>query len=314
MPSPIASWAEALACVDISKPARPCNETWGRFFPEPALLMGPQMEAKHKLYAITWLRIRPAWLYLLTTASARVTALNAQWWRDMLLGPDQQSTCSNTLNAKRMQTIKTQFSHIFREEDWNERGGWADWDGDVVKEVTDQNMPQVLWELTECSFRYDLLALDRVLVPRHTDPTYEVEREELLGRVFEDRSARTPPSIPCGPVGLAHGDIRVRRYRIEALRRVIDRWPLAGRLPVPSTEITLTTPLDIVAVIEKELISTYVNTFFAYSGRAPSIPHVAPLRATRAPRHEMRIVRQCVTNEEISDHSSYDYDSDDYWH
>ena len=41
---------------------------------------------------------------------------------------------------------------------------------------------------------------------------------------------------------------------------------------------------------------------------------VNPLRATRAPRHELRIVRECATDEEISEHSSYDYDSDDYWH
>ena len=122
-------------------------------------------------------------------------------------------------------------------------------------------MPYVLWKLTECSFRYDLLALGRVLVPRRSDPAYGAEREELLANIFEDKCARAPSSIPQGP---AHGDIRRRPFRVETLWRVIICWSLIGRL-LPFTEITLAAPIENVAAIEKDLTGAYVvNTFFAY--------------------------------------------------
>ena len=152
-----------------------------------------------------------------------------------------------------------------------------DWEGEIVNEVTDKIMSRFLGELTMCAFRYDLLALKRVLVPRRTDPTYEVERKELLADVFKDKDTRAPSSIPRGPIGLAHGNIHSGRYCNEALRRVIIRWPLNRRLP-PSMEISLTTSVDDLAAVEKDLITTYVNTFFECPGRSPSIPHIPPVQ------------------------------------
>ena len=283
MPSPVPVWSEMLASVDLSSPARPAQVTWGRFLPEPSLLLGPETPEKRQLYALTWLRIRPAWLYLLDTASARVTSLPSQWWRDLLWGPDHHKSTLPTRATQRWQRIKDQFGHIFREQDWNRHGGYADWHGRIVKKVTESMMPRLLWELSECSFRYDLLALDRILVPHRDDPAYEVEREELLARVFPDKSARAPAKLPRGPVGLASGMTFCRVNQLEALRRVIYRWPLPGCNP-PSEEISISTPEADVIECERRLVSIYVNTFFTYSGRAPSIPYIPPIQPVRAQR------------------------------
>ena len=280
MPSPVAVWAEMLASVDLSNAARPANETWGRFLPEASLLLGPKTAERRQTYAMTWLRIRPAWLYLLDTASARVTSLPSQWWRDLLWSPDRHRTDQPTKAAKRWLCLKDQFGHIFREEEWNACGGFAEWHGRVVKTVTDNMMPQLLWELTECSFRYDLLALDRILVPHRNDPAYEVEREELLAQIQPDKSARAPHKLPHGPVGLAD-DMSFRRiYYLEALRRVIYRWPLSGVTP-PSEEISVVMSHEDIIAVERQLVRIYVDTFFAYSGRAPSIPHIPPSTYSR---------------------------------
>ena len=281
MPSPVAVWAKMLASVDLSKAARPANEIWGRFLPEPSLLLGLKTVERRQTYAITWLRIRPAWLYLLDTASARVTSLSSQWWRDLLWGPDRHKTDQPTLSAKRWLRLKDQFGHIFCEEEWNACGGYTDWHGRIVKTVTDSMMPQLLWELAECSFRYDLLALDRVLVPHRNDPAYEVEREELLAQIQPDKSARAPYKLPHGPVGLAD-DMSFRRvHYLEALRRVIYRWPLSGVTP-PSEEISVIMSHEDIVAVERQLVRIYVDTFFAYSGRAPSIPHIPPSTYSRA--------------------------------
>ena len=274
-----------LQTLDTSQSGRPQNESWRRFFPPVTLLLGPKEPARAERYLLSWVRILPAWKYLLDSAEARITALTTQWWRDILSGPELYIRDSATRTAQRAQLIRTQFGHLFRDEDWNERGGRVDWQGHVLRKVTDDYIDHVVWELTELTFRYELLALDRVLVPRRLEPGYEVEREELLARVFQDKNARAPDRIPAGGVGLAHPITWRRVNQLEALRRVIYRWPLSGKNP-PSVEITRTMPeLDVLAV-ERELITIYVKTFFATAGRPPCIPHIAPAVSLYASEEE----------------------------
>ena len=278
MPDPVQVWADAMASIDLSRPARPGNEIWGRFVPEPSLILGPQTVEKRRRFMLSWLRIRAAWIYLLDTNTARVTSRSSQWWRDILVGPEAMNTQNSTLGSRRWASIKDQFGHLFREEEWNERGGYVDWHEHVFDgQIKQKYVPTILWELTELAFCQELLGLDRVLVPRRNDPGYEVKCDELLARVFPDKNVHGPAQLPSGPEGLADPMIVRCTSCLEGLRRVILRWPLPGRTP-PSKEITIATPITEFLNVEQELASIYVNTFFAYAGRAPSIPHVCPIQ------------------------------------
>ena len=122
-----------------------------------------------------------------------------------------------------------------------------------------------------------------MLVPRRNDLGYEVEHEELLSSVFADKNVHGPAALPSGAVGLADPMIVRRASCLEALRRVILRWPLPGRSP-PTEEITIATPMSDFLRLERELAGIYVNTFFAYAGRAPCIPHICPTEDVPSPR------------------------------
>ncbi|KAI0371088.1 hypothetical protein BV20DRAFT_965752 [Pilatotrama ljubarskyi] len=66
--------------------------------------------------------------------------------------------------------------------------------------------PFVLWELFELGFRYELVALDRDLVPPRKGEEFEIERKRLLATVFVHYDLHVPrgaratqePSWPSG--------------------------------------------------------------------------------------------------------------------
>ena len=100
-------------------------------------------------------------------------------------------------------------------------------------------------------------------------------RQELIGRIFVDGNAFAPDNIPLGGVGLADSVPWKRAPYVEALRRVIYRWPLRGREP-PSIEVTRMTPVTEILSVELALIEIFIQTFFDTAGRAPCVPHLAP--------------------------------------
>ena len=86
MPKALPTWTVAMASVNRSGPQKASHELWGYWVPEPAILVGPKDDSRLKTFFWNWLRVRPAWLYLLAHPLSTATTAKPQWWRDLLGG------------------------------------------------------------------------------------------------------------------------------------------------------------------------------------------------------------------------------------
>ena len=274
MPLRVPIWNEVMACVDLSQPARSPKEIWGRWLPEPATILGTETDRRRETYIRNWLRFRPGWLYLLRDPQARVTSVCVQWWRDILLGAMDIGD-PETAASKRWNKIQLYFGQIFQKDDWKASNDMLHWFDHHMERVDDDLIPLILWELTELGFRHELLALDRLLVPHRQEIWREVEREELLGRIYPDKNAFAPTRIPVRPSGLADAYTFKRVDCLEAFRRVLMRWPGCPNTIATDPIYRNWSEADILAA-ERAMVSFYVHTFVAYSGRAPMVPHLPP--------------------------------------
>lgn len=279
MPSVLEAWQNVMDCVDLSKPARPQNEIWGYWIPEPGLLLRPRNPDRLHRYIMNWLRLRPAWLYLLRLRDARVSSIPTQWWQDFLYGDTGRATSTDTFNAKRMSQMREVFHLAFQDSDYAPSNtSPVPWFDHRLSTLDPTLCPMIIWEVCELGFRHEMLALDRLLVPSRQSSFTEEEREELLSQVFPGKTLHTVPELPSEGFGLSANVPRRRVPYLEAFRQIMARWPRAP----PSfydqhNPITTAMADDLILRREEELVCFYVQTFFEQSGRAPIVPHRVPL-------------------------------------
>ncbi|RPD55262.1 hypothetical protein L226DRAFT_547887 [Lentinus tigrinus ALCF2SS1-7] len=281
MPAQLDAWRIAMDNVDLSQPARPNSELWGYWIPEPALLLRPTTDDRRNRYIQSWLRLRPAWLYLLRLPGVAVTAVPTQWWRDVLYGssatnhPDDASL----RKTRRWEGIQKVFGSVFQASDFHgDRTGPVWWLGRRVPGVVPELCPGIMWEMMELGFHYELLALDRVLVPERNDPQRELKRADLLGRVFPAGHLYSLPQLPPPEGAGLCSRLPYRRVPyLEALRQVLSRWADCPASICHSSPISTTFTAEEIRLREVEMSSYYVNTFFAHSGRAPIVPYEYPV-------------------------------------
>ncbi|KAI0362328.1 hypothetical protein OH77DRAFT_43594 [Trametes cingulata] len=279
MPPALPAWQQAMESTDRTAPAKHPTELWGYWVPEPALLVGPVADERTERYIMNWLRMRPAWLYLLRAPRQSVPLVSAQWWRDYLNGLNTPSNPQNpTRTAQRREKIAKVFSGVLDMKDYQEGDGGVSWFSHHFKRLDHALCPLILWEVFELGFRYELLALDRVLVPAHGTRRVDVERERehLLSLVFADRSLYALERLPTTPAGLAAPVPQARVRCLEALRQVELRWPLCPEVIAEASPLTISSSAVEIESLEREISAFYVHTFYAYSGRAPLVPHALP--------------------------------------
>ncbi|KAI0686910.1 hypothetical protein C8T65DRAFT_712258 [Cerioporus squamosus] len=261
MPLRLHAWDLAMQSVDRSTPAKRSEALWGYWIPEPALLLGPQTIERTHRYLLNWLRIRAAWVYLLSHPDARITRVPPQWWRDYLNGDIEGTTPNDaTRRAKHLEQIRSVFSVAFEAHQFVAAPDQlVNWFSFCLSAPPPNLCPFILWEVHEIGFRYELLALDCILVPARDPETDELAHHDLY----------YVRQLPQKPVGLC-ADLPHARVRcLEALRQVLS---LRGSDP-----LSLTLSASRIQALEVEMATFYVQTFFAYSGRAPIVPHALPV-------------------------------------
>ncbi|PIL29557.1 hypothetical protein GSI_08365 [Ganoderma sinense ZZ0214-1] len=261
MPAPLETWQHAMSRVDLSKPARPQNEIWGYWIPEPGLLLRPQSTDRLHRYVFNWLRVRPAWLYILRLREARVSLIPTQWWRDFLYGDTGRSHSPvTTFNATRIAQMREVFGVAFKDADYNpDNHAPVSWFNHRMAQLNLALCPLVIWEVCELGFRFELLALDRLLVPSREGNFGDEERENLLASVFPNHSLFVVTSLPTEGVGLGAVLPRQRVPYLQAFARVMARWPKSP----PSfydiqSPITTAMPDRVILKREEELVAFYV--------------------------------------------------------
>ncbi|KAI0704624.1 hypothetical protein C8Q76DRAFT_631347, partial [Earliella scabrosa] len=277
-PPELVSWARALEMVSRAANGDRHSDGrtwWGYWLPSPHLLLGPRTKERRLAYLSNWLRAQPAWLYVLRHSESQPTQVSTQSWRTYLHTRAEDMNI-HTKSGKRLIEMKHIFCRVFAESDLRpDNHEVVSWHGHNFEAVPEPLAVWVVWEAHELAFRYELLALDSYLrpCPRVED---EVQREELLARVFPNQCLRTVPALPDPDAsGLFAAKPWRRVSALNALRDVLMRWPCC---PAEISRAALILS-DSVAAIERregDIAAFYVETFFRHSGRLPVTPRALP--------------------------------------
>ena len=139
-------------------------------------------------------------------------------------------------------------------------------------------MRSLLWELYELNFRYELLALDRAVVPNFwaTDEA-QLTRQNLLYSIFPGESGLLMWSEPLPQemrdLGLCTSSMEIALPYINNFRQLLSVWPRApARLQSP-TKLGDRGNNECFGVF-LTACEFYVQTAFDLLGRQPSLPRI----------------------------------------
>jgi hypothetical protein len=268
LPPTILSWKLAMEHADKAPTRVHGPVSVGTWFPDPCLICTTS-EDPRKRYLVTWLSIRSAWLNRITTPTA--SPIHPRMWRGFLnsiLNPEQVfSGSSDLFGAEFMQL------HITAHQS-PALLTWRD-STITVDTLTAEHIHQVLWDLAEHNFRFELLALDKEMSPVAWGGDSGT-REEVVLRVFAGGAGVVLGSEPFPHQNWGLGTLRVedRTPFIEHFRTLLSSWPNApSALQNPLGASPINTH---VLAVERSATLFYVQTFFDTYGRPPIIPRHIP--------------------------------------
>ena len=233
LPPRIDAWSSALAGVDRSRPAPGRDDSWRYWVPDPAVLVTPGKDDRLVRYIRNWLRIRIPWYWIVERADKRLRPMNLKVWRE-LLNFDHHTVhdlTQNTFAAERKRRVYQHFTAVFGEDNLLYSDSDVEWFGAIVRVLEPKTVQQVAWEVCHIGFRIELRHLDRTLV-REPLPSIDCEicrdleehRDRLLQEVFAGRPL-TSDTLPTVNTGLEAEDVRDHAASLDALRRLVLRWP-----------------------------------------------------------------------------------------
>lgn len=252
MPRAPAYWLKAVQHIVTDPNRKRCapssDAQRGYILPQPSLFLGTATSTKRNTYISNWLQYRSMFLYRLTTASGQ-SFLKGQLWRDILntspnTSSPQNSSASTTSSAstkaqKRRELINSILPKSVTDadnlqiRDYETSPVLTSWRGQALtfgQDFEAQTVREILWEISELNFRFDLLSLDRHLYRFELDEQTKMHRYASA----EDRillclprgasSSLLVADIADAGSGLASTDWAVRRQAMVALQIVMRSW------------------------------------------------------------------------------------------
>lgn len=132
---------------------------------------------------------------------------------------------------------------------------------------------QIIWEITELSFRSEFWMLDRQFTAqrRSTPEGFQI-RENMVASVFDTGSLLSFANhrLPRQPEFLISKTFKVRRAFVEVFRVVLSSWP---GFPTPLA-VCMPEVEDDFAVAESQLLDFYLHTSYQFLGRRPFVPRL----------------------------------------
>jgi hypothetical protein len=208
-------------------------------------------------------------------------AMSGQNWRDFLATDLSTTSEKDTKAAKRRQQILdmlTPRSDLFPVKTRSTTGETMIWQGrKYIPTVlpADNIIREVLWDLYQLNFYYELLSLDRRACTRLTrsNSLLLFHRQALISECFPVDPFKST-SLPTRNCGLAGHDIEERLPFVLALVRVLNSWE-GGKPPVFQLanqsfhEISASHGTE----LEEAATKFYCQQFYNYFGRAALVPH-----------------------------------------
>jgi hypothetical protein len=252
-------------------------QNYGRYvFPDPGLFIHPATAAK---YIGSWLRVRDIWIMRVEKEPS--LAMSSQLWRTFLSIDNAVPEEGETKAAhRRQEALDTVLPNSVTYPGVKRRGdltGPIVWQG---REYPSGVLPpenivrEILWELYELNFIFELQALDRRACRDLdlSDAMQLFDRQTEISRCFHSSSFRHV-SIPSANVGLADDNFDNRFQFVTGLAFVMNSWK--GDKPevlVGDLYDKQLTP-DGTVECEKVAAKYYCQQFFNYFGRAAQVPH-----------------------------------------
>ncbi|KIM50646.1 hypothetical protein SCLCIDRAFT_144968, partial [Scleroderma citrinum Foug A] len=255
----------------------------GYHFLKPTLFVNVSVPEWKKTYLLNWLSAHALWMSQVDVQSPSKFP-SPQMWRDFLNTID-----TDWLSSTRSGSMKSAVLDILGETIVQAAQGLTVvpaeivWQGIQVQVSSLSDPPlwlmhSLLWELYELSFRYELYALDRVIVGHlwSTDEAW-LNRQTCLYSIFPGESgllmwSEPLPQEPCN-LGMCASSMEIALPYLNNFRELLSAWPGApSRLQSPAQmdgkgnqecfELFLTAS------------EFYVQTAFDFFGRQPSIPRI----------------------------------------
>lgn len=286
MPECIPVWQQALESVDRTRPTPDRSSAWTYWLPEPALIAG---SSRSERYLRNWMLTRIHWYYILHSESLQKQGqppLKSQEWRQYF--NVSLKFASELERPVQIAESKHRIFNIFRKAFdadvlFRDDEVSLEWFGAKWSPTSVQHSREILWELSEMGFRYDLLEIDRYLAPPLSDQTNAqlasgYSRRARIQHVVVGRPFILT-SLPTRLDGLAALKIQDRAESLEALRKIIIRWRNAPGLIRSSLPLDATTDIRILRNMEHDICKSYVQTFWEVTGRPPNLPRRFPFPA-----------------------------------
>lgn len=311
-------WITALSAVDRGanvSDKRNSSTIPGLPFPDPLQVVRVENRDRFARYLANWLIIRPLWVRAVD--SCRVPFPSSKHWREILNGLpqfieasdhsdpayasyrqigwllpprfDQEAVLSkNSEKARALRQAaldflgesKKQFQVLQHQVPEELHFHSSSWRTEAFRDVEDGDVAAILWELSELSFRYELLLVDRTLMQSvRADLAIAEQRDLTISLIFDTSSldAVVDGPLPEDAIGLASSNAAVRRGRLIHLVSLMLLWPSA---PVVLTHDVPDETDSSYGGYEHQVLVFYLQTLYYVFDRRPSVPR---LRLTRVP-------------------------------
>lgn len=282
MPLPILAWQNALKAVDSSPtnldPSNRSNPHDGKYlFPEPGIFAGVTNESRRARYFATWQGTKAVLLFRAFNASSTAVPLSGQEWRDFLIG-NLNGTFKGTRNLEAQQKFRNLFAGCL-DELAIDFDNFLPPTNTIPPSVNPPEAQEVLWELSELNFRFELMSLDR-RASKTTGDEELLDRQDMISRCFPNNNFIV--ELPHATRGLASLDLKERLPVLLRLRALMRDW--CGNKPMQllledREALDLYSEYDILS-LEDAVARFYTQSFFNFFGRAAVIPTRLPIPHT----------------------------------
>ena len=186
------------------------------------------------MYFEAWLKYRSAFVYRVSSNNFECHPIPTSIWRDILIvdrssNPppieDAQGT-KQTFSGQQHRRAREIFDECVKSDGVEFAGfdqGRMIWNNQETETITDAIREEVLWELSELNFRFELLALDS------RASTAKGDHQALVADCFPGCSSGSllVADLATANHGLADVDWEKRSFYLHALKRLMMSWPNA---------------------------------------------------------------------------------------
>ncbi|KAF8183519.1 hypothetical protein K438DRAFT_1766808 [Mycena galopus ATCC 62051] len=269
MPDAIPAWAEALLKVDraTTKSYRGVDQHY--VFPEPALLISAQSEVRRQQTIRNWVLLKDLFVFRITSPDdGTPLCLKSQEWREVLC-----DGCLDVVpkNLRAQQTQKNSGRSVATVLGPAIHANAVDLQAlsnlpELFRNYTITEIREIVWEVTEVNFRFELLSLDRRASGQERTSAVELcfAGGLLVGMPLSDSQG-----------GLAARDLKDRhRYHVCLAKLMVD-WvtdcqrPRVIQLGVLEKQSRSTEEMR---DLEIAVATYYTQAFYELFGRAAVIP------------------------------------------